>query len=171
MRKVKFVTLIDDGQERLFKIQQMPALKQERWINRLIVLLAGKSTSVKLPDKFDLWSIKSKVDSIMESGENSKDFSGFAKAFLQILGSLNYEDVEPLYNELLECCEYVPNPKNKNYSIVMTPQYAEGVIGDFRTLYRLRIEAVKTCFGFFEDGDSSPTTPEKTIRIAKPTRT
>lgn len=173
MRKEKYITLIDDGEERLFKIKQMSAIKQERWTNRLIVLLAGRVPGMKLPYKFDLLTLQNKVKTIMDNNdESSDDFTKLAKAVLQLLGSLKYEDMEPLYDELLSCCEYIPNPDNKNYGIVMTPKYAEGIISDFRTLYKLRFEAVKLCFGFFGDGESSPTIPgKKAIRITKHIRT
>ncbi len=152
MRKEVIITLEDDGASRMFRIRQMPAVKQERWINRIVTLLLGGGA----------------INNITLSGLQEKFAEGKFDELLKVFGSLKFEDIEPLYNELLECCEYIPDQNDRKFSNPMTAETIGSVIMDFRNLYKLRLEALKVNFSFFSIGESSPKdTEEPTIRISK----
>lgn len=154
MRKEVFVTLVDDGAERLFKIKQMPAVKQERIINRTISLLLGGGAV----NKTNLSKLQNNIKK-----ENWSDI-------MAILGSIDYEKIEPLYNELLECCEHIPEKNNRNFGIKMNADNIDTVISEVKNLYRLRIEAFKVNFAFFSQGEASQTQkPTTDIQILKNT--
>lgn len=152
MRKETFINLTDDGRELTFKIRQMPALKQERWVNRVLMLVLGGGGLNNL--KMEKLSAK------LKKGDYSE--------VLGVLSTLKYENVEPLYSELLECCEHVPDAGNRNFTIPMNNGNVDSVVSDFKNLYRLRVEALKINFDFFGKGENSPTQNKAaTIRITK----
>lgn len=153
MRKEQTVLLEDDGRELMFKITQMSAVQQERWINRLLLMLAG---SGNLDNALDA------LQSNVKAGEYGN--------IIRLLGALKYEDAEPLYDELLECCAHIPDRNNTRYATKLTRGNADSIIGDFKTLYKLRIEALKLNFGFFAAGEKSPKERrEPEVRITKRT--
>ena len=123
MRKTEIIKLVDDGQERIFKITQMPATKAERWANRAAFLLmkAGKD----LQGKKDI-------------GVND---------IIKALATLDYNEVEPLYNELIECCEYMPDANSMG--IMCTQNTIDAQIIEPVNLYRLRLAVAKLNFSFF----------------------
>lgn len=150
MRKNTTVILQDDGRELHFKITQMTARQQERWINRVIMLLAGSN------------GLESALDSLQ-----SKLKKGKYEELLRVVGALKYEDVEPLYDELLECCAHIPDPGNQNFAVQLNASNVDSVVGEVKTLYRLRMEALKLNFSFFNNGEKSPSQRKADITITK----
>ena len=52
MRKAELLKIIDDGQERTFRITQMPATRAERWANRMAFLFGNSFEQIMaLADK------------------------------------------------------------------------------------------------------------------------
>ena len=144
MRKTEIVKLVDDGQERIFRITQMPATKAERWANRaafiLIEATRGKKTNKDI-----------KIEDI-----------------LQTIASVDYDKVEPLYNELIECCEYLPDMNSAG--IVCTQQTIDAQIVEPINLYKLRLAAAKLNFAFFTNVLQFQSRKQDTITFKKTTQ-
>lgn len=142
MRKEVLFNITDDGRQLTFKVKQMPATKGERWVNRVVALLANSATG-QISD-FEFSSLKAK-------------FSGPDKLqeIFKVIGQLDYDKVEPLYDELLNCCEHVPDPANTSFSVPCTAANIDTIIGEFKNLYRLRWEALKVNFDFFQIGQNA----------------
>lgn len=159
MRKEALFTITDDGRQLTFKAKQMPATQGERWTNRVIALFAN-SAADQVSD-LDLNNLKAK-------------FTGKDKLqeIFKIIGQLDYEKVEPLYEELLSCCEHVPDPSNMNFSVPCTKANIDTIIGDFKNLYTLRWEALKVNYSFFQAGQNAPGQPaQPSITFRKTTET
>lgn len=175
-RKEEYITIEDGGNRLLIQIKQMSAIQQERWLNRMLILLCGNTETAHMASELDVKRLISKfqqgklTEEKLVQGEGGLD--KFLGALVGVLGALDYEKVEPLYNELLGCCSHVPDPNNRLFCIQLTPDNVESIIMDFRTLYKLRWQALKLNFNFFGNGAGSPiTTPKKAPRISRVTRT
>lgn len=155
MRKEIIVNLTDDGNELTFKIKQMSAIKQERWINKVLILAAGSNVLSGMFSSFKLSGLSNQLKNM--------DID----KFLDVFGKLDYEKIEPLYNELLECCSYVPDKNNLNFTTALNADNADSIIGDVQTLYKLRLEALKINFNFFSNGAKSPNQKKADIVITK----
>lgn len=158
MRKEKIVEIMDDGNLLTFKIKQMSAIKQERWINKVLILASGT-----LSEKSNVISgLFFSINKISSSFKNM-DFS----KFMEMFGKLDYDKVEPLYNELLECCSHIPDKNNVNFATPLNSNNADSIISDFKTLYKLRFEALKLNFSFFNSGAKSPNQKTADITYTK----
>lgn len=155
MRKENIITIIDDEKELTFKVKQMSALKQERWINRALILLTGTKSLGSILTGLSLDNVQHKI----------KNFN--FDSLLDVLGKLEYEKIEPLYNELLECCSYVPNSNNLNFATQLNTSNVDSIIADVKTLYKLRMEALKINFAFFGQGAKSPSRKKADVVITK----
>ena len=74
MRKTEIIKLMDDGQERTFRITQMPATKAERWANRAMFLIIGAGKDIKKDATLD--------------------------DVIRMIASIDYDKAEPLYERL-----------------------------------------------------------------------
>lgn len=155
MRKEKIVEIVDDGNLLTFKIKQMSAIKQERWINKVLILAAGANV---LSSVFSNFNINKISNSFKDMNLNK---------FMEMFGKLDYEKVEPLYNELLECCSHIPDKNNVNFATPLNSNNADSIISDFKTLYKLRFEALKLNFSFFKSGAKSPNQKTADITYTK----
>lgn len=120
---------IENGKDagKVFKVKEMPALQMDRWAMRALCLL-GRSGGNGLAGLLQI-----------------KDFGELLSSFSQI----DYEKAEPLLVELLECCYFV-----KDGTLVqLKSSFVDGIIEDWTTITRLRIEALKVNLGFLEQGD------------------
>lgn len=158
MRKEKLITIIDDGNELMFKIKQMSAIKQERWINKVLILLSGGNL---------LSGIFASMNKLSVNNVASKFKNLNLETLADMLGNLDYDKVEPLYNELLECCSYIPDHNNTDFATPLNAKNADSVIGEVKTLYKLRMEALKINFSFFNTGAKSPNQKKADITITK----
>ena len=118
MRKTEIIKLIDDGQERTFRITQMPATKAERWVNRAAFLLVGAGKELKT-DNIDIEKV------------------------IKAIATIDYEKAEPLYNELIECCTFLPDGNVNGGGIACTQDTIDAQIIDPMNLYRLRMASAK----------------------------
>lgn len=155
MRKEKIVEIVDDGNLLTFKIKQMSAIKQERWINKVLILAAGANV---LSSVFSGFNINKISNSFKDMNLNK---------FMEMFGKLDYEKVEPLYEELLECCSHIPDKNNVNFATPLNSNNADSIISDFKTLYKLRFEALKLNFSFFKNGAKSPNQKTADITYTK----
>lgn len=131
MRKEKEIK-IEEGRDagKVFKITEMPAFQMDRWATRALLVLG-----------------KAKKGGILTIGSMSTE------DLLSSLSGVCYDDAEPLLQELLECCAFVKNGQ----SIVLTKDMIDGIIEDWTTLFKLRMEALNLCTGFLEQGDGENT--------------
>lgn len=155
MRKEKIIEIMDDGNLLTFKIKQMSAIKQERWINKVLILAAGANVLSSVFSSFNINKISN----------NFKDMN--LNKFMEMFGQLDYEKVEPLYEELLECCSHIPDKNNVNFATPLNSNNADSIISDFKTLYKLRFEALKLNFSFFKNGAKSPNQKTADITYTK----
>lgn len=140
-RKEIIIDIQDREQLLTFKIREMPASRLERWIARIILLLAG--SGVNLPSVDDIGAAG---EFVMENG-------------LSALASVDFEKAEPLLDELLGCCSRVIERVEER----CTPQSVDAYILDVTTLLKLRMEALKLNLSFLlPEGASLSGSPEKT---------
>lgn len=136
MRKTKEFT-IEKGRDKgkKFRITEMDVIKAEKWAGRLFLCLA----------------------SILELPENSSGINGLSGALqkygLKSLAKIPYESLEPLYNELLDCCEYLGDGTS-SISRPLTEATASEVIEDVSTLFTIRMEVLKLHLDFLGEGEN-----------------
>ena len=129
MRKTKEI-VIEDGRDKgkKFKITEMPPYQMDRWATRALLAL-GKN------HKGGILAIASM---------NPKDL-------LDAFSEADPDTIEPLSQELLECCSFVKD----GTSITLTKEYIDNIIEEWKTLSKLRWEALQLNIGFLEEGDGS----------------
>lgn len=178
MRKSTIITLEDEGKKLTFKIIQMSASQHERWQNRLLMLLAAQSISPgreKDNKGINVQTLRKKMNewkNTMVNGEDApKEVQGSESdkylTLFQSIGSIGYDNLEPLYDELLSCVAHVPDPNRPDFTVQLTPENVDSIIGDWRNLYKLRIEALKLEYSFFKGGEPSPNQKQADIKIMK----
>ena len=145
MRKTEIIKLIDDGAERTFRITQMPATKAERWVNRAAFLLAGAGKELK-SDNIDIEKV------------------------IRAIATIDYDKAEPLYNELIECCTFLPDGNVNGGGIACTQDTIDAQIIDPMNLYRLRMASAKLNFSFFMNVLQFQDHKQDTITFSKNTR-
>lgn len=154
MRKESIIEIEDNGNPLKFKIKQMPATKQQKFLLKLILLAtkSGVAGAIDVPDSVSI-------------GELSvKDLN--VTSVLSKIGTVDYESVEPLIHELLGCCSRITDGGSE---IVCTPATIDGYVDDVRTLFKLEMEAAKLNFSFFQGAASSRVSaPKADITISKP---
>ena len=124
MRKEKTITLDDRGKKLTFRIKEMSATGLESWIIRAMLLVGGNKG---------------------KGGESVKNAADFINADgLRLLSSLDYGKAKPLLDELLACCTRIDGGIEQ----LCTPDSVDGYIEDVKTLFTLRMEALKLNLDF-----------------------
>lgn len=145
MRKEKKIVVNDRGRELAFVVREMPATKLESFIVRAGLLIAGAGLADDLlGGKGDSEPLDA-AHVMQMAGKMAVQGTGILKA----LGSVDYEKARPLLDELLACC----TPADA--VAPLTPETADGVIEDVRTLFTLRKEALALNFDFFASAGPS----------------
>lgn len=132
MARKTTVYLSDKGRDsgKAFLLTEMPAMQQLKWGYRAFISLVN--AGVSLP-------------------EGSGDM-GMAVligiAFQELKKGLEWEQLEPLIDELMECVQYIPNPNDK--SIVR--RIYENDIEEAMTLFALQSEVIKLHTNFTQQG-------------------
>ena len=122
MRKEQFITLTDGGEQKKFKITQMPATKAERWVLKMIFLLGGEAEIDKLND---------------------------AMTIFNAIANKPFEKVEELLDGLLECCSRV---HEGGIETPLNADNVDGYVEEMGTLLKLRVEAFKANNFFQKSG-------------------
>lgn len=138
-RKETTIGIIDGDIEKKFRIRQMPVTKLEAWIAQTLLLVGN-----------------SELDSAALSGGAAAG-AGMAAAGMKALAGVSYEKAKPLYDELLGCCAVIVEGTFHDLSM----DNADVHIEDVKTLFKLRMEAAKLNFDFFDFGALSKLMTEK----------
>lgn len=119
MRKEKVIQIDKQGRDfgKSFFIREMGARRVERWAIRAFLALA-KSGAV-LPDD------------VKNTG-----VAGIAQLGLTAFTKVNFDDAEPLLDEMLECVEMMPDTHRPQ----VKRSLVEGDIEELSTLLKLRTE-------------------------------
>jgi hypothetical protein len=128
MRKEVEIT-IEEGRDKgkTFKITEMSATQADRWTLKVLCLFGKGGIVLEELAKMDFNTI------------------------IKTMGDVGYDIAEPLLDELLECASF----KKDGVYVPMKGSMIESVVEDFRTLYRLRLEALQLVLGFLEQGGES----------------
>lgn len=129
-RKTADIIIDADNRDKgkLFHLTEMPASRAERWAARALVAILNAN-----PDMGDL-------------PHPSQGMAGLA-GVVEHLGSLAWDAVQPLYDELLSCVEY-ELPDKPGVRLALTPHNLDAYIEEASTLLRLRLEVVGLHVGF-----------------------
>lgn len=136
MRKTREFTIEANNRDKgkRFRITEMSAVAQEKWATKAIMAIAN--SGIELPN----------------GAENLQGIEGLSKLIIQTgikaLLNVKYELAEPLYEELLSCCEYLGN-KGENISRPLSQSTAEEVIEEITTLFTIRYQVWKLHTDFF----------------------
>lgn len=145
MRKEITITLDDRGNPLTFKIREMSATHLESWLMRALLLLAGNVD----------------MDGVQDMDKAGKFLLANG---LKGLANVEYEKAQPLLDELLSCCSRVVDGMEQK----CTPATVDGFIQDVKTLFNLRVEALKLNLDFFGQGQESPSSSPVKVGIGKP---
>lgn len=146
MRETVEITIDQEGRDKgkTFVIKEMAALPAEKWAYRLITALAHAGADVSM---------------IQGSG-----MAGLAAAGIQALPMLNFREVEPLMDEMLECVSIKPDPRNN--PTFLRPLVLRGddndEVEEVATLMKLRQEILDLHLRFFAKGMPSNSQQDKT---------
>ena len=136
MRETIDIIIDAEGRDKgkCFVIKEMAALPAEKWAYRLITALAHAGAD---------------VDVIQGSG-----MAGLAAAGIQALPMLNFRDVEPLMDEMLECVSIRPDPRgNPTFTRPLVLNGSDNdEVEEVTTLMRLRAEILDLHMRFFAKG-------------------
>ena len=130
MRKSIEVTITEDGNPIVFRIQQMSATEQERWIIGVGLAIAGCAGAyTDIGDDISGGAIMGMIE---------KD----PFRFLSLLSGLKQETIQPLLEDLIACCYH----KVGAAEIRCSYENIDGVLTDVFNLLRLKVEALKLNF-------------------------
>jgi hypothetical protein len=96
-RKTKTIVIDQEGRDKgkMFVVHEMSATQAEKWAMKAFLALAR--SGVQIPDN------------IAEQG-----FAGIAILGLRALGQMDYDDAEPLLDEMFSMVAYVPDKMQPN---------------------------------------------------------
>ena len=128
MRKEIEIT-IEEGRDagKTFKIVEMSASQMDRWATRALCLFGKSGNGIGMLASMNTGNL------------------------LEMLSKVDYEQAEPLLNELLECASF----KKDGVYVAMKGSLVDGVIEDWTTIFRLRVEALQLALGFLEEEKGS----------------
>lgn len=152
MRKENRVTLQDRDKSLTFRIQEMSAVDLEAWLLKAagLLALAGEgqnagSEKASAPGVAAASLGGAATPAPPEDADPFRVAAVLAGNGLAVLGRLDYDRARPLLDRLLECCFLVSASGTER---PCTPELVERTIQDVRTLFGLRLEALKTNLGF-----------------------
>jgi len=126
-RRTAQVRITDDNRDsgKVFLLTEMDAEQAEDWGIR--ALLALTAAGAEIPDDFE-----------------GAGMAGIAAMGVQALQGLKYEDVKPLWAQMMECVQIIPDPRN--------PAVVRALVADdieeISTRLRLRKEIVELHVNF-----------------------
>lgn len=128
-RKTSTYIVDSDGRDKgkHFLLTEMPVTKTEDWAIR--ALLALGSANVEIPD-----------------GAFQLGAAALAEVGLKKLFAISADQMRPLLSELMECVEYIPNPKIPQVTVKF-PIF-ESQIEEVSTLLKIKWEVLKLHMDF-----------------------
>lgn len=136
MRKHKVVDVLLDGRDKgkRFYLTEMPPIQAEKWAAR--ALLALTSSGVDIPEN------------IAGAG-----LAGVAVLGFQALGRADFQAIEPLMDEMMQCVKIIPDPSRPEYKRTLNfpppgDDDSEADIEELTTLGILRMEVFELHVGF-----------------------
>lgn len=129
MRKTAIYTVADEGRDKgnAYLLTEMPASKAEMWAARAFFAMANNGIEVPADLK--------------DSG-----IAGMARFALQLLGKLPFSEAVPLFAEMMECVQRIPDPNNPSFVRALV----ENDIEEVKTRMKLRGEVLKLHSDFFK---------------------
>lgn len=125
-----FVATVDRDKGKRFVITEMPALQAERWALRAILALTH--AGAELPE-----------------GEKA-GFAAIALAGIQSLQKLQFAEVAPLLDEMMDCVKIIPDPKNIDFMRPLVMNQGDGDdIEELQTIFELRERIFRLHAAFF----------------------
>ena len=140
MLETRLIT-IDGGRDggKTFRVREMSALQLEKWAARALIAIFGSQADIP-PE-------------LAEAAQSSNTVA-LAQAGMRCLSGLDWEKVEPLYDELLRQVDRVPDIDRPEAVVRLHNGNADAHVASAGTLLRLRAEVVALCLGFSTDGVS-----------------
>lgn len=133
MRKTRVIKIDAEGRDKgkSFLINEMPAVRTEKWATRAFLALARAGIDVP--------------DDIVARG-----IAGIAMIGLKMLSGVTFADAEPLLDEMIGCVSFLPDDRNPD---VVRPLMIEIDINEPGTIFKLRAEVFALHTGFFSFAD------------------
>lgn len=127
-RKQKTVAITAEGRDKgkMFQLTEMPVYKAEKWAARAILAIA--SVSSDSPDPTD-------------------GVGGLANINFNDLSKVNFDQAEPLLDDMMVCVKVHPNPNDLNVVRLLMPEADD--IEELATMLTLRKEILALQFDFF----------------------
>jgi hypothetical protein len=150
-RRTKIIVIDAEGRDKgkAFLITEMSAGRAEKWGMR--ALHAAVKAGIDIPEQ------------ALGAG-----MAGVAVVGIKAMIAADFEDSEPLFDEMFECVAFCPDPK------AITPfarPLVETDTEEVATRVRLRAEVFNLHVGFSQAGDDSLPTSESTSPASSTTRT
>ena len=141
MRKTTTVTIAEDGRDRgkAFLLTEMPASRAEKWATRALLMLSR--SGIDFPAE------------LLGSG-----MAGIAVYGLRALPLLDFNEAEPLLDEMWDCLQIIPDPSHPN----VTRPLLEDDIEEIATRIKLRTEIFNLHVSFSQPAAALNTTSETT---------
>lgn len=136
-RKTTILTIEDNNRDKgkKFKITEMSAIALDKWASKAILALANSGADIPADS----------LNGIQGLGTLS------ANGIMKLITQLKYEQAQPLYDELLNCCEFLDGSSGRSLSV----QNADEIVEELTTLLKLRWEVLKLSFDFLAHGVNS----------------
>lgn len=122
MRKTKLI-IVDTGRDagKHYQITEMPALQAARWADRAFLALAHSGIDVG-------------------ADFSNQGIVGLVAAGVSMLSMAKYEEIDPLFAELMDCVRIVRDPSNP---ATAAPIQMDTDVEDISTVYLLRREVIQ----------------------------
>nr|DAH84769.1 MAG TPA: Sperm-activating peptide [Caudoviricetes sp.] len=132
-RKTKALTIADEGRDqgKVFILREMPASQAEKWAMRALLSVARSGIDI--------------------GQAASQGMQGIALMGVSALLSANWDDAEPLLDEMMSCIEIRPDPAKVN----IVRALIEDDIEEVMTRIKLRQEVLELHVGFSLGGGGS----------------
>jgi len=136
MRKTETIVITAPGRDKgkRFLITEMPALKAERWAYRALLALAHSGIDLG-PEAL------------------AAGMQGLALAGIKALNNINFEEARPLLDEMWDCVQVMPDPKNPEIvrPLVMNEEDGDD-LEEITTIFQLRERIFRLHTDFFLKG-------------------
>ena len=134
MRKIVTVTIDGKGRDegKVFSLREMPASQAEKWATKAFLALA--KSGVEIPDNIA-----------------SAGLAGIAAIGIKAISGMQFEDAEPLLDEMFRCISIIPDPDKPK----VIRNLIEDDIEEVSTRLRLRKEVLNLHTDFFTDAAPS----------------